>query len=247
VTDETPATAAPKKKQSPFLDIIISIVVPSVILMKLSGDEQLGPTGALIFALAFPIVWGLYELITQGSKNFVAILGIISVLLTGSIGLLKLDSDWLAVKEAAIPLCIGIGVLVANYFGFPLVRKLLFNPTVMHVDRVEAALEEKGTQTQFKQQLDRANTYFAGTFFFSAIMNYGLAKYLVTSETGTEAFNEELGRMTLWSYPVIAIPAMIMIAVGVSLNAQLRNTLAMMRDNIKPLPRKTWRTTTTRY
>jgi len=41
-------------------------------------------------------------------------------------------------------------------------------------------------------------------------MNYFLAKTIVTSESGTAAFNEELGRMTLLSYPVIAIPSMIM-------------------------------------
>jgi hypothetical protein len=41
-------------------------------------------------------------------------------------------------------------------------------------------------------------------------MNYFLAKLIVTSESGSSAFNEELGRMTLLSYPVIAIPSMIM-------------------------------------
>ena len=41
-------------------------------------------------------------------------------------------------------------------------------------------------------------------------MNYILAKWLVTSPAGTPAFNEELGEMTLLSYPMIAIPSMIM-------------------------------------
>ncbi len=35
-------------------------------------------------------------------------LGLISVLLTGGIGLLELDPQWLAIKEAAIPGIIGI-------------------------------------------------------------------------------------------------------------------------------------------
>ncbi len=96
------------------MDLIVSIVLPSVILMKFSGEDQLGPSGALVLALSFPIAWGLYDLFKNGVKNYVAILGVVSVLLTGSIGLLKLDAQWLAVKEAAIPLCIGIGVLVAN-------------------------------------------------------------------------------------------------------------------------------------
>ena len=209
VTNTTPEHPAPKK-QSPFIDLIVSILLPSVILMKLSGDDKLGPTGALILALAFPVGWGLYDLAKNGTKNYVAILGVVSVLLTGSIGLLKLDAQWLAVKEAAIPLCIGLGILIANFFGFPLIRKLLYNPTVMRIDRVDEALESRGNQEKFTQRLDRANTFFACTFFFSAIANYVLAKKIVVSESGTEEFNNELGRMTLLSYPVIAIPSMIM-------------------------------------
>ena len=55
-----------------------------------------------------------------------------------------------------------------------------------------------------------ANFLLAGTFFFSAVMNYALAKWVVVSPSGTEAFNQELGKMMAMSYPVIAIPSMIM-------------------------------------
>jgi len=165
---------------------------------------------ALIVALAFPIGYGLYELTFNKKRNLMALLGVVSVLLTGGIGLLKIDAQWLAVKEAAIPLCIGIGVLVANKLGFPLIRKLLFNPAIMNTDRIQQELDKNKTREQFDSRLDNANTLLAGTFFFSATMNYILAKMIVTSESGSAAFNEELGRMTLLSYPVIAIPSMIM-------------------------------------
>lgn len=165
---------------------------------------------ALIVALAFPIGYGLYELTFNKKRNFMALLGVVSVLLTGGIGLLKIDAQWLAVKEAAIPLCIGIGVIVANKLGYPLIRKLLFNPSIMNTDRIHAELDKHNNRSQFDTRLDRANNLLAGTFLFSAIMNYFLAKLIVTSESGSAAFNEELGRMTLLSYPVIAIPSMIM-------------------------------------
>jgi hypothetical protein len=42
------------------------------------------------------------------------------------------------------------------------------------------------------------------------MMNYILAKWIVTSPSGSAAFNEELGQMTLYSYPMIAIPSMLM-------------------------------------
>lgn len=197
-------------KPRPFIDLLISIVIPSVILMKFSGEEHLGATGGLLVALAFPIGWGLLELIQRGRRNLMAILGVVSVLLTGGIGLLKLDPKWLAIKEASIPLAIGIGVLVAQKLGYPLVRKLLFNPAIMNVERIDHVLDTNGNKAQFNLRLDRANLLLAGTFFFSAVMNYLLAKIIVTSAAGTQAFNEELGRMTLLSYPVIAIPSMIM-------------------------------------
>lgn len=199
-----------QKKQNPFVDLIVSIVIPSVILMKFSGAENLGPVGGLIVALSFPIGWGVYELVVHKKRNFVALLGIISVLLTGGIGLFKLDSQWLAVKEAAIPALIGIGVMISTHTKYPLVKTLLFNPTVLHVDKINEKLEEKKNKAQFDKRLMNANYLLAGTFFFSAVMNYILAKWIVVSPSGTEAFNEELGRMTLMSYPVIAIPSMIM-------------------------------------
>jgi hypothetical protein len=178
--------------------------------MKFSGDERLGATTALLVALAFPIGYGAYEWVAHGKRNVMAALGVVSVMLTGGIGLLKIDAQWLAVKEAAIPLCIGIGVFVANRLGYPLVRKLLFNPAIMNVEKIDSELDRLNTRQEFETRLDRANTLLAGTFLFSAVMNYFLAKIIVTSESGSTAFNEELGRMTLLSYPVIAIPSMIM-------------------------------------
>lgn len=204
------SSATPEHKPRPFVDIIISIVIPSLILMKASGDDWLGPTGALLVALAFPIAYGLYELVSNGKRNFMALLGVVSVLLTGGIGLLKIDPQWLAVKEAAIPLAIGIGVLVAARMGHPLIKKLLFNSTIMNVDRIHEELDRNNSRQHFEDRLGRANLLLAGTFLFSSVANFILAKVIVKSAGGTPAFNEELGRMTLLSYPVIAIPSMIM-------------------------------------
>jgi len=199
-----------ERKPRPLIDLLVSIVIPSIILMKLSGDDKLGPTGGLLLALAFPIGWGLYELITHKKRNYIALLGVISVLLTGGIGLLKLDAQWLAVKEAAVPAVIGIGVLVAKKLGFPLIRKLLLNPGIMKIDLIEEELTKRGNTAEFEKRIDRSDYLFAGTFVFSSIMNYILAKWIVTSESGTTAFNEELGKMTLLSYPMIAIPSTLM-------------------------------------
>lgn len=199
-----------EKKPSPLNDIIFNVIVPSVILMKFSSDEYLGAVGGLVVALAFPVFFGGYELFKYKKFNFISLLGIVSVLLTGGIGLLELDNKWLAVKEALIPGLIGIGVFISTFTKYPVVSKMLINDTVLNMSLIHEKLNEFGNKQQFERSLVTANYLFASTFVFSSVMNYVLAKVIVTSPSGTQAFNEELGRMTLVSYPMIAIPSMLM-------------------------------------
>ncbi len=197
-------------KQQPLVDLLVSIVIPSVILMKFSGEEDLGAVQALVVALAFPVTWGVYELLKHRHFNFIALLGLVSVLLTGGIGLLQLDNQWLAVKEAAIPGILGLAVLVSTRTRYPLIKTLLYNPKVLNVDKISIKLEETGQTEMFESRLMKATYFLSGTFFFSSAMNYVLARWIVTSPAGSAEFNEQLGQMTLLSYPVIAVPSMAM-------------------------------------
>jgi len=178
--------------------------------MKFSGDNDLGAKGALIVALAFPLGWGLFDLLKNKKFNFIALLGLFSVLLTGGIGLLQLDTQWLAVKEALIPGLIGIAVIVSTRTRFPLIKTLLYNPRIVNTNKISRKLDDLGCTMMFEARLLRATYLLAGTFFFSAVMNYILASWIVSSPAGSAAFNEELGRLTLLSYPVIAIPSLLM-------------------------------------
>jgi intracellular septation protein A len=200
----------PAKKPRPLLDLLVSILIPSIVLMRFSGDDDLGVVRALLLALAFPLGWGLFELAKYRRFNFIAVLGLVSVLLTGGIGLFELSTEWLAIKEAAIPALIGVGVLISTRTRYPLVRTMLFNPAVLDVERVRRALEAKATVHVFEARLLTATYLLSATFFFSSCMNYVLASWIVTSPAGTQDFNEELGRLTLLSYPMIAVPAMLM-------------------------------------
>jgi intracellular septation protein A len=197
-------------KPRPLVDLVVSIILPSFILMKLSGDDDLGASGGLIAALAFPLAWGLFELISYRKFNFIALLGLVSILLTGGIGLFELDTQWLAIKEAAIPTVIGIGVLVSTFTPYPLVKTLLFKPEIMDVEKINLKLEANNSTAAFENRLMKATYLIAGSFAFSATMNYILAKWIVISPAGTPEFNEELGQLTLYSYPMIALPSMVM-------------------------------------
>lgn len=178
--------------------------------MNFSGPERLGPQVALLVALAFPVGLGLYEMLRYRATNYIALLGLVSVLLTGGIGLMQLDTQWLAVKEAAIPAALGSAVLLSAWLGFPLVKKLLYNPALLNTDKISSMLHERGHTDAFEARLAGANYLLGATFFFSAAMNYLLTTWIVNSPAGSAAFNEELGRLTLLSYPVIALPCMAM-------------------------------------
>jgi hypothetical protein len=197
-------------KPNPLIEIAITILIPALVLMKLSGEARLGTVGALILALAFPLGWGLWEGWRRRKLNWLAVLGVVSTLLTGGIGLLALDPKWLAVKEAGVPTLIGLVIFGSAWTRSPLIRLLVFNASIFDVERVQKALVDKNNVAAFDQRLRVGTILLAGTFFFSAVANYLLTRYLVNSPAGTEAFNEELGRLTLWSYPIIAIPSMLM-------------------------------------
>lgn len=198
------------KKNNPLFEVVFNVFLPSIILMKLSGDEYLGTVIALTVALAFPAGYGAMELIRHKKFNFIAALGFISVLLTGGIGLFELDTRWLALKEALIPGLIGIAVLVSTYTRYPIVKKMLFNDTVLNLALIQQRLSEAGNEGNFERCLTISNYLFASTFIFSSAMNYFLATWIVTSPAGTAEFNEQLGKLTLYSYPMIAIPSMLM-------------------------------------
>ena len=59
-----------------------------------------------------------------------------------------------------------------------------------------------------------ASWLLAGSFFLSSTLNFILARMIVRSPAGSIAFNEELGRMTALSYPVIVVPSMAIMIVA---------------------------------
>jgi len=205
MSDSTP------KKENPLLNVLLNIIIPTVILIKFSGPEDLGPQLGIIVALAFPITYGVFDFFRARKINFFSALGVVSIFLTGGITLLGLDPKYIAIKEAAIPALFGIATLVSLRTRYPLVKTFLFNDNIMQTDRVHDALEAKGNESAFERCLTIASYMIAGSFCVSSILNYALAKWVLVSPPGTEEFNAELGRMTALSLPVITIPAMIIL------------------------------------
>ncbi|MBK8971441.1 MAG: MFS transporter [Hahellaceae bacterium] len=215
-SSELPHSPAKEKKGGLLGNLVFNIILPTAIMTKLSSEDYLGPLMAIVVALIFPIGYGIRDYLTAHKPNFFSILGVVSVILTGTMSLLKLPPEYIAIKEAAIPGLFGLATLLSVNTRWPLVRTFLFNEQVMKVQVVHDALAQHGTEQAFELKLRNASYMVAASFFLSSVLNYVLAKVILVSEPGTVAYTEELGKMTALSFPVIALPStlVMMIALG---------------------------------
>ncbi|HRS19593.1 MAG TPA: VC0807 family protein [Bacteroidales bacterium] len=206
-----------KKKENQLVSLIFNIVIPVLIMTKLSGTEgrfALGPAYSLIIAVSFPLIYGLYHFVQAKKVNFISVLGFASVLLTGVMGLLTfIDPFWFAIKEAAVPAIIAIVVLVSIYYNHNIIQKILFNDEIMDMERVNELLKQNEKVDLFKKTITQASYWVVVSFIVSSILNFTLARVILTAQPGTTEFTEQLGTMNGLSFPVIAVPCTIILVV----------------------------------
>ncbi|MGD9662781.1 MAG: VC0807 family protein [Porticoccaceae bacterium] len=195
------------KAENLLVNLLFNIVIPTLILTKLSGDDYLGVTHGILVALAFPVAYGIKDIIRTRKVNLFSVLGIFSIIMTGGISLLGLDPKYLAMKEAAVPTVFGLATLVSIKTPYPLVKTFIYNDTILDTGAIRQALDRRNAVNRFEQLLKTASWLVASSFFLSALLNYILAITIVTSQPGSVEYNEQLGTMTALSFPVIALPA----------------------------------------
>ena len=61
----------------------------------------------------------------------------------------------------------------------------------------------------FNKLLSSSTYWLVASFTVSSFLNYGLARWLLKSPSGSPEFNAELGKMNALSWPVIVVPTMI--------------------------------------
>jgi len=223
----------PPKEENPLTSIMLNVVIPVVILTCLSKEKYLGPLWGLIAALILPVGYGTHTLIKERRADFVSIIGIVSVLLTGVFGILKLPPQWIAVKEAAIPLIIGLAIVISLKTPSPLIKKILMQEKLFNVPLLQEKLREQGNEAVFEKRLVGLTWGLASSMFLSSALNYGLAKIILKSEPGTEAFTAEIGKMTGLSYIVVMLPSMaVMILVLFALTKTLTRLTGLKFDDL---------------
>lgn len=235
------SVASKPKPENLWLNLGCNVGIPTAILTWCSGPRTLGPVWGLIIALAFPIGYGIHDFIRRRRFNFISIVGFVSVLISGGFTLLKLDGFWFAVKDAALPSLIGLAVLASMRAKAPLVHEMLYNPQVIDVEKVDTALNERNAQGDFKCVMESASKLLALAMFVSAVLNYFLARHLLRSPAGSEAFNAELAKMHWVSLIVMLLTSMpmMMYALWRLIKGLERLTGLTMDEILRQPPAKT--------
>lgn len=202
------------KKENPLINLLANVVAPVFILNKFSSTHALG---ALAAALALPICYGAWSLITTKKMNYISLLGLFNTLFTGGFALMKLEGIWFAVKEAAFPFLIGTFVLASSFSEKPFLKMMLIDTGALNMDDIEAQLNLRNAWAHFTAILKKATFFFSLTFFMSAALNFILAfrifKFIPTDlpdAQRSEILNSQIAEMTWMGYAVIFIPSILL-------------------------------------
>jgi len=202
------------KKENPFVNLIANIILPVFILNKTAlfpGEHK--ALLALAVALLFPIAYGLWDLVQNSKTNYFSILGLINTLITGLFAVFALDGFWFAVKEAALPACLGVGVYISSLKNKPFIKNLIASSGLFNMDLIQEKSTELKTEKGIEKSFLKANKLFSYSFFISAVLNFVLAVYIFKpiEESSSDAdkavvLNGQISQMTWAGMLVISVP-----------------------------------------
>lgn len=200
-------------KDNPLLNLLINILIPVMILNK--GAKYIDPRWTLALALSLPLVYGIQDYLRRGHKNYVSLLGLVNICLTGSLALMSLQGMWFCLKEATLPSVLGILVIASAWTKNPAAKMMFCNPQVMNMALIEEKLAEFMRMGDFEALLKRTTLWLSISFFISGAMNFALAYHIfvdidpaLTGAAHDEVLNGQIARMTWMGFTVIALPLM---------------------------------------
>ncbi|MFD0893903.1 hypothetical protein KBB96_10810 [Luteolibacter ambystomatis] len=223
----------PHKPENPLINIMVNVLVPVLALGTLSKDPtiqeklgkaahwwHLGPVYGLAIALALPLGYGIWFFVRNRKANFFSLIGLLSVLLTGCITIYLWNKDGsvkpqaallYGLKEASIPLALGVAILASHRTQNPLLKVFLYNDTIFDIPKIEGRIGEQ-EQDGYRKLLLASTRLFATSFLVSAIINLALSLFLFrgfdhSAGDALEKYNAIIGKITGWSFVVVLVPA----------------------------------------
>ncbi len=222
------------KPPNPILDILLTVVLPSMVLEWLSKPDRLGPFWALVMASLIPLGFGVYCLASGRGLDFFSILGLAAVLISGGLGLLKLDAFWFAMKEVCVPVFLGLAFPLSHSWGRPLVESVLLAPHLINRAVVERSLVTERQRAEFGLLLYKASWGLGVAMLLSAAGNFCLALHLLgDKEPGGEAFVRGIGTLNWAGFIVIGVPLLgAMLLVMIWFLRALQKLTGLERDDL---------------
>lgn len=197
-------TKKPAQTSNSFIQLVVNFVLPSIVLLKFSGESSLGPIKAMLLALAFPVLLELYTLSQRRKPNVLSVIAIVGIIVTGAITMLGLSEGWLAVRRSVPYFAIALVILVSVLMKRSLIRLAL--PYLLDMERIQARAEERGTWPEIESRIRTATYWLIGLLVIIGISSYVLTLVVITAHTGTEAFNTEYVRLRVLSLPATTLP-----------------------------------------
>lgn len=215
-----------KQQPHPLIDLLLTVVLPSVVLEYLSPADRLGPFWALVVSALLPLGYGIYCWVTSAGLNFFSLLGLVAVIITGGLGLLELSAFWIGIKELSVPLIIAIAFPLSHRWGKPVIASMLFAPHLINERVLQSALNTPEKQRGFQRILFQASLGLGLAMLLSGLINFALALYLVGNKTpGSEAYVKALGTLNWAGTLFIGLP--LMAAMMIVLMRFLRGVFAL--------------------
>ncbi len=208
------------KRPNTLIEFLFNLILPILILRNgTKWFPALGAEGALVVALLFPIGYFIYDFRLTKSANGFSILGVVSVILTGGIGLLKLGPEVFAFKEALLPLIFGGAIAFTIFIGKPFFKTFIFNKrNRLYLDMLafEQSFDSDEKRSAFDTLMTKCTWIFASSFLVSAVLNYFITRAVVTTHPNddAEAFNAEIGNQTWITFVVISVCTMPLMIVA---------------------------------
>lgn len=208
MTSEKKEAQSKNQGKSLLWELFFNLCLPTVLLMHGHSFLHVSPKVALALAISCPLSYGILDWVKEAHFNWIAFLGLISIVVKGSVGLFEGSNQLLAINEMLVPTIFGVGLVIIRLLKKPpFLMKFLLNDQICNTKFILERLEQNKTLPMLNQHVILYEWSLSGLFFFSATLNYLLAKYLVVHPAGSVEFNHELGLLTGWSFAVIAVPA----------------------------------------
>ena len=203
------------KKENPFLNLGFNIILPVLILNKAEKFVSIENSAIfiLILALAFPFLYGLKYLIQNKKINWLSIIGLASILLTGGLALLKLEGIYFAIKEAGIPFLLALIFVMSIFFKKPLAAVLIFKSSLFSKNLIQNQLKINKNEKKFERLMIHSTLLLSASFILSAILNFVIAMSVfkeidpqITESAKELLINKQVADMTWMGYVFIALP-----------------------------------------